>query len=617
MLNALYELGRTYIEKEGLEDSDLLLTTNQKISSVILVQFKHENNQIIYNQVKIKEYINDDAHLYLYKKGPSSGANIMPSCLITDVDKTFKNKFLGWFKKNEKSQINSNLSISQFYQEIDRNQDKIKEDILKSKEGLDSKSNILLTISIEEKGQINFLGDFDFFKDVLKNKSSEKYYKQSNGPLMKGEGQCLLCGENKEVMGLVANATGFSFSTVDKPGNIQDLNSSNQWKMIPICLDCAIKLEAGNKFVNKYLSFNEFGLRYYAIPKFLFKKDDLIDEIFDYYIEDVDKTLSYYNTIATREDELIEDLEELNNLVEFKFFFYEKTNSAFNILGNVESITPSWINHLRLSQQEILKSPIFQEDIVKEIFKKDHKGNFLELYNLKRDYNTVDKNNWLFGFLRDFYNSEYTKYYIELVNSIFSGNKVNFDFILDYAMKKIRTIFRNDNEYIVKILAIETLMLFKILKKLNLNLNGDIVDENVNNENNDETTNKLLNLLQELDTHAKKASFLLGVLTNKLVYIQFKELGSTPFTNKLWGLSLDEKKIQKLYPLVLNKLIEYKSNYYGDLEVEISKNLLEANNNWKLTRDETSFYFTLGYTLSKLYKNEKKVDIEGLISIEE
>ena len=87
-------------------------------------------------------------------------------------------------------------------------------------------------------------------------------------------------------------------------------------------------------------------------------------------------------------------------------------------------------------------------------------------------------------------------------------------------------------------------------------------------------------------------------------------IGSSPFVNKLWGLSLDQKKIKKLYPMVLNKLREY-DKAVPDLEENISLNLLNSEKNWKLTRDETSYYFVLGYTLSFNITKDEENDEDG------
>lgn len=166
-------------------------------------------------------------------------------------------------------------------------------------------------------------------------------------------------------------------------------------------------------------------------------------------------------------------------------------------------------------------------------------------------------------------------------------------------MDKIRSNWRNKENYALKISILKSLMLILLLNDLNL-----IKGEKIMKSNNEEFSIDLI-----LDSPSKKATFLLGGLTRKLMNIQYKELGSTPFYNKLWGLSLDQKKIHKLYPMVINKLQEYNAGYMRNLEEEISKNLIESENNWNLNRDETSYYFVLGFTLPNFDKNEKVGDL--------
>lgn len=578
---------------------------------MIIVEFERFSNGIQFIDVKQKEFTSSDKSLYLYKKGSPRGTNITPSSLITEVKKTFDIKFLKWFKDN------NNDFIKPFYNEIEDNKDVILEKIVGVHKNLESKKNHLLTISIKENDKVKYIGDYSYFKDIFKKNASAKYYKLGSKEI-KGEGECFLCGETKQVLGLVPTAIGFGFSTADKPGNLPGLNQSNQWKQIPICLNCALTLEAGKNFVDKYLSFSEFGLRYYAIPTFLDKKDNIINELFDFYLNSPDDK-SYYNTIVSDEKEISELSEDLNNIIEFKFLYYETSNSAFNILSYVESIMPSWISNLYDTHDKVRNNEMFQEDMIKFLFdKKDTEGDFIEFYNKNRKYNNVKPHNWIFGFLRDFFPSSVTnKYYIDLISSIFSNNKLNFSFILSHCMEAIRQKFRQNSDYFMKTMVMESLMIFRFLNGLDLinNYNIDTEDkEDYIMENNSNQFDKYLN---ELNTPDKKASFLLGVLTRKLTIIQYKELGSSSFTNKLWGLSLDEKKIKKLYPMVLGKLTEYNVlHYYIPLTEEISDNLIKTDNHWNLTRDETSFYFVLGYTLYKLYSQPKKEEDENINSKE-
>jgi len=114
------------------------------------------------------------------------------------------------------------------------------------------------------------------------------------------------------------------------------------------------------------------------------------------------------------------------------------------------------------------------------------------------------------------------------------------------------------------------------------------------------------------DSDAKKAIFLEGVLTQKLLNIQRlpevsnAQPGKEPFRPRLKGLKLDEKQVKKLLPEIQNKLEEYGKNYYRTLESIISKHFVSAGNGWKISNDEISFYFVLGMNLSYIFKTKKE-----------
>jgi len=55
-------------------------------------------------------------------------------------------------------------------------------------------------------------------------------------------------------------------------------------------------------------------------------------------------------------------------------------------------------------------------------------------------------------------------------------------------------------------------------------------------------------------------------------------------------------------------LEEYGKNYYRDLEQLISWHMIQAGGEWKMSKDEISFYFTLGMNLAYLFKAKKEAE---------
>ena len=177
MLNSLYELGKLWIEKENLETIDVLLDVEKlkrRTKKVILVELDEvSENNFIFNKVSPKDYNPKDNAKYLYKSGSSRGTDITPSCLITELDKTFNNKFFKWFEQN-----NDDDFLKGILNCLENSKDIIFKDIetLFNGFGSSDNKNVILTLVINKGDQQNFLGDYSIFKESLKNKSFEKYY---------------------------------------------------------------------------------------------------------------------------------------------------------------------------------------------------------------------------------------------------------------------------------------------------------------------------------------------------------------------------------------------------------------------------------------------------------
>ncbi len=71
-------------------------------------------------------------------------------------------------------------------------------------------------------------------------------------------------------------------------------------------------------------------------------------------------------------------------------------------------------------------------------------------------------------------------------------------------------------------------------------------------------------------------------------------------------MNLDRMKVTALFPKIQNKLEEYGKNYYRGLETLISQYMIQAGEEWSISKDEISFYFTLGMNLAYLFRSERE-----------
>ena len=211
--------------------------------------------------------------------------------------------------------------------------------------------------------------------------------------------------------------------------------------------------------------------------------------------------------LSNVENRLLKIVDNVNNVVEFKFLFYQSSNNAFDILSYVESVIPSWLNELYNSQKKIADYGYFHEDNLKLIFGNKHDGNFIDLINKNEKIYPCNFNNWYKKFLRDFINNFSKKMYIDTVVKIISNRKVDYNFLMSKIMNKIRLNWRNEENYALKVAVLKSLMLILLLNDLNL-----MKGENIMKSDNEGFSIDLI-----LDSPSKKATFLLGGLTRKLM----------------------------------------------------------------------------------------------------
>jgi CRISPR-associated protein Csh1 len=383
---------------------------------------------------------------------------------------------------------------------------------------------------------------------------------------------------------------------------------NESWKNTPVCFDCATRLEVGKKYIEERLDFGFYGFRYLLIPKLAFGGDfqDILSILGG---KDQKKKLKLNkeikNNITSDEDEILYLVKEKNDFVSNSLVFYRKEQSSYRILLLIEGVLPSRLRDL-----------FDAKDRIDEMFKI---YNDLLLSKLQKEKNNLEFN---FGVLRRFFpqeskNRTFDKIFLEIVDKIFVGVKIDYYLIISFIMRRIREAFAES--YPTNIASLNGFLLLNYLEELNLIGNSKEMKEM------DEKGNRItalgdlegLPLEQKVEkffnsnkpfftTDAKKAAFLEGVLTQKLLNIQWNDKKATPFRTKLHSLKMNETLIKKLLPEIQNKLEEYGKNYYRDLESIIAQHFILAGVNWKETDDELSFYFVLGMDMQKLFKNEKE-----------
>ena len=621
MIQAIMKIGKWAGESDGAIGSieKFVQNPNEKgnIKKVLTITLSKRDDSLIFKDVDMEEFRQKYLLKYLYRRGSSSGADVTPTSKYAgDMKKTFKKKIVRSIQDITKEGKNLGLDsdeqerVQMIYDALSSNEDSITKRLIERSEEIEKGEGAIITLVFLENGKKQYIGDIDLFQKVLSSKAREKYFKQYGKEALGNNQMCSVClKERAEVYGFVNT---YNFYTVDKPGFVTGgFKQQDAWKNYPVCFECAGNLELGKKYLNENLRFNFYGFRYLLIPRFF--TDRIMEDSLDVLEDMSDRRATemiqagfdqtYINQLTDAEDEILNLISQEKDYFSFDLLFYREKQSAFNILLHVEDILPS-----RFRMLFDLKARLDAIDIFKrEISKKE--GKRLLVFNFK--------------VLRNFFpyvskTRSYDKHFLELVGKIFSLKPVDYHLIIKAIVTKLRSRFVND-EY-TKIDCLAGYLLLNYLAGLDILSKGGermeakpIEDLKESFGSEDTSISDKIELFfcahgGFFDNAEKKASFLVGILIQKLMNIQWQEKNATPFRAKLYGLRLTEPLLKKISYEAQDKLEQYKKNYYRELENVIAQYMVVGGSGWSLTNDEISFYFTMGMNLADLFKSKKEGD---------
>lgn len=585
-LSAVCELGKMKKEtimKNGGDMLDIFVENPNKTGVYSTVLEITVDKDFKYTGINVTEFKKEFVSRYLYKKGSSNGADYTPTSKITTSKKTFNKKILKCFKETiiRFEEYEGIDDIKKIYNCLIINSEYILNDINANIEN--SKKGYILTVVYDDK----YVGDLEIFKDKVKKGAIRNYY-LIDKKISKGKNKhCSICKEMKdEVFG---NANIFKFYTVDKRGYVSGgFNKLDSWRNFPVCQECAVELELGKRYLDEKLSFKFQGRDFYLIPKLLYRKklEKILKTLSNINVDNID---SKYQNV---EEMIIKRLSKIEDYATFDMLFYEVNNAALNIKLDVQEILPSRF---------------------KKIYADMEKVNLVLKTNEKSEKIKVD-----FSYLnRLFPRKTYNRYFLETVDIILSNKEIDYKFLIQHICNHIIEKFNEDEGkyyYFETIKSYGFLMylrtlrvLFKERGKIDLmeKLKWDIKDYDSKEEMFDSIFEENMDFFTTPD---KKAVFLIGFLSQKLLNLQYIKEKRKPFISRLRGLKLNKKDIRRLLPEIQNKFVEYDGDYYRDIQGLASRYLIEVGENWSISELDIPFYFAIGMNLERhiILKTEKE-----------
>lgn len=620
MLDAIAALGEYLIENTYKDRITEIFVDSRKLKGmkyVLSIVLEKKNEDLKYSHVVLEEFDPENIHKYLYKTHASNRFDISPTTkrnfAKNDEDQTREEaekaieRVLGWFQHERFSKYKEKYPLLlKTEQALNNDKNRVIDDMIKIVTPLNNKDkkSVLITLKfVDGDKEDKYLGEMEEFKEVfLKEAPEDLYNKKSFGGISKGVGTCYICGKtNTELWGF---ASPFNFFSVDKPGLAPNFSQLNSWKMLPICGECAIKLQAGRRFLEEYGHDILYGYNYYVIPRI--HDDEQRKEI----IQDIIRHKKTYHEIAkTEEEDLLDFMKEKGDFVTLIFLFIQKNQSREEIHKYLEDVPPSWIKRMYDTFDYISSFEIFQEDSLKKILGDSWGGDMRE--HIMQNCKSRKRINMVAYLIRNFFPQSggtgvYDKYFLDVLGDIIGQNPINKKLLYKSFIREIKNEFVNNRRF--EYLTLYSLFLYLFLFELGLIGGGRMNEESFEDakkpENGIENIKKFFEKFEQtFDEPAKKAAFLEGVLTRFLLDWQYANRGSTPFKAKLYSLNLDEQRLKKLLVDLESKLMEYDLQYSW-LKGLIAEYLVEAGNNWKLSKEEISYYFVLGLSLGRMFKSQ-------------
>jgi len=548
------------LRTEGKSELDVLVQSpkeKKKCTHLITINLQNTTSPLSFSGISVEELSEEKKMLYLYKEASPNGPDFSPTCKITEVEKTYRNKILGWFKKYARD----DPFLKSIYDLLLNEQERICQEIKEKLEEL-PKQPICLSLKIDNK----YVGEFEIFRQRFLDAYLEEWLgKPASNKI------CCICKGKKDVYG---DVRVFKFYTLDKPGFIAGgFREEYAWRNYPVCKDCILALEQGRTFLEQHFQYRFYGLNYLLIPNFLRGEERLVEEFIEIFKpspQEISLRKEKVRGITDDENEALGLLSEYEDNISLNFLFLRREQGAERILLLIEDVLPSRL-------REIFKAKEFVEK-------------------------KVNDSEFTFGAFRRFFfkmdeqdrRSDLDKYFLTVVDAVFKSRQLSFSFLCKFFINSIRTAFVREEENNFKMRvkdAFRCLIFLGYLKLIDLGKEENTMES------------KLQPLYEKysgaFNTPVKRALFALGALTQNLLDVQSRQRGTPPpFWKMLKSLRMDERDFRELLPKVINKLQEYdKLGPFKKLAEEVASQMLLAGENWKLSNEEMNFYFACGMAM--------------------
>jgi len=333
------------------------------------------------------------------------------------------------------------------------------------------------------------------------------------------------------------------------------------------------------------------GLNYWAIPEANDQKvySVLLGELSE---QNTRQTLGRkLKSITNQEEEIFDYIvyksEQLGTLnpITLNLFFFTSSQASWRIISEIRRVLPTRLQKIFKVKTLIEKHP---EMIMTTKEKKN--GYKFTLNTIKPFCGDVEKTS--------------DKKFLSYLDAIFSGKTLQWRNLVSDLSNCIISTQKSKPEYSRTRLR-DAWAIYFFLRELEIIKINEGENHMKVKEMNDNYSEFMKEHPDFFGNVARKASFLTGAYIGAVLYAQYKERNSQPFTRKYSGMKLTKDRLVYLYNEGKKKLIHYKKlGLVHDLEPLLAETWVDVGDKWDLNKEDTTFAFNLGCTLGSKLNNK-------------
>lgn len=521
----------------------------------------------------------------VYRSGPPNGTDLTPCSKLAKEEKNVLirlgralkdlSNFGGLTEEKKQWLEHVQGSLEQHFKTIVHDLIKAKAD-----HGINIEHRGYVYIARYEEAHLDALYNWPESKAVLVVESTRRFAEAGEGK----DCHCCVCGLQQPV--LFGNFSVLSCYNLDKPGSIAGgFDREVAVKNFPVCQDCSVRVAYTIQFVDDHLTSSVAGQNYLILP---YASNSELQE----YLVDTLKTYPDRFHLSNKCDLLAAEEEQLFKLLleegghdqmAFALVFFVKDNAAWRIQAEIQQVLPSRLKQLYEGRHRLAQDPV--------LFTVQGKGKGIE----EKPFNFTTMT------LRTFTGSELdNKTSAALLRAwlaaIFEARTIERGPFLRQLVRHLLATGRKEPTKLGWATR-QAWAVYRFARTINLiSGGGDTMVINTPKSAYGAYIQEHQNFFirPELVT-----AFLTGCYVSTVASVQYQQRKAEPFTKKFLGRLLTRDHLRRLYREGHDKLAQYgKLGIVAtSLDPDLATAWVDCGDEWKTSDEETTFTFTLGYSL--------------------